>query len=673
MNLKKLFVAASMAILSLNVGAQIVTEADVKRAEDLCAQMTLEEKIDYIGGFDGFYIRGIDRLGIPKIRMADGPQGVRNNTKSTFYPCGIGVAATWNRNLANLMGQGMGQDARARGVHMILGPGVNIYRSPLCGRNFEYMGEDPYLAGETSSQYIMGLQSQGVMACIKHFAGNNSEWARHSTSSDIDDRTLHEIYLPTFEKAATKAGVGAIMCSYNLLNSVHSSESQYLGNVLRNEWGFDRIFVSDWTSAYSTLNVTVSELDLEMPEAAVMSREKLMPLIENGVIDPRFIDRKVVHILQTLSAFGLLDNAFEGVGQPEPNEFSDSVALAIARESLVLLKNEGGLLPMAKGKFVVCGPNADVIVNGGGSGAVTPIESTTVLAGMRQMGKKVKVETDEEAIASADAVVVCLGFSDATEMEQRDRTFELPEGQEEYLESVLDRNSNVIVVINGGGAPDMSRWIDRVKAVIMAWYPGQRGGLAVAEAITGRISPSGKLPISVTRSLEDLPSTPNYHENVDRVRPVIYNPYSRIAYNEGIFVGYRGIDKAGTSPLFEFGFGLSYSAFEYSDLSITGAGEGKFAVTFKVKNIGKMDASEVAQVYVGDPECSLVRPIKELKGYEKIFLKAGESKTVTVTLDDESFRFYDAWERRFKIEPGRFIVSVGASSRDIRLVGELQY
>lgn len=790
------------------------------RAESLLSKMTLEEKIDYIGGYASFYIRGLDRLGIPEIRMADGPQGVRNNTKSTLFPCGMAAAATWDRDLIYRMGEALGQDSRARGVHILLGPGVNMYKMPLCGRNFEYFGEDPYLAGETAAAYISGLQKQGVMACVKHFAVNNLEWGRHVVSADVDERTLNELYFPAFEKAVRKAGVGAVMDSYNLVNSVHSTENAYLNRtVLRDRWGFEGILMSDWTATYSVIGALYGGLDLEMPNGIMMNKSNILPLIKNGIVEETVIDEKVRHILQTLIAFGFFDREQLDNSIPEINPLSDSVALEVARGAIVLLKNQDGFLPVKKGRIVICGPRADEIVTGGGSGMVYPVRTCSVAQGMASLGKgispklldavmdsalddfyadaeltvkgatveyfsgkdlsgeplyrgtvpavdfdfdtsspvegtvpadgfsarytfwcrpvndsgyfmslgaddgyrliidgvnlledwsnhsfrkescfvnleagclhKIQIEyydnasdarveflyagmldskEDISAVKNADAVVVCLGFDSSSEKENADRSFSLPEGQVEYLEKVLEYNENVVVVLNAGGGVEMAPWIENVKAVLMAWYPGQAGGLAVSEIIAGRISPSGKLPISIEKKLEDNPSYGSYFENTSRVRS--YNPYRRVAYNEGIFTGYRGYDRNDVEPLFEFGYGLSYSDFRYSGLVLEQTDEG-VEVSFELTNTGKYDAAEIVQIYVGDRESSVLRPEKELKGYDKVFLKAGETARVKVLLGQESFRYYDIDSHDFIVEPGVFDISVGSSSSDIRLSGSI--
>ena len=822
--MKKYIICLFAIVVALPLSAHYkVTQEHKDRAAAIVKQMTLEEKIDYIGGYESWYVRPIDRLGLPAVRMADGPQGVRNNTRSTLYPSGVAAAATWDTELIEQMGVSLGKDSRARGVHILLGPGANIYRSPLCGRNFEYFGEDPFLAGEIATAYIKGVQSMGVMACIKHFAGNNQEWARHSVSSDIDERTLNEIYFPAFEKAVKEGNVATIMTSYNLLNGVHASEDKYLNqDVLRGQWGFDGFVMSDWTSCYSPVNVARWGVDLEMPFAKCQKPELIKKLVEQGVIDERALDQKCQNIIQTIFAFEFDKREQLDKSLPENNPECDAVAHKISQGAIVMLKNDNNFLPIKKGKVVVCGPNADKIVTGGGSGFVTPLISFSVADAMTTIDKKIKStfvsmadcqkptpgvvyadkemtkkgiaaeyytnaelqgkpfqsfitdkvgiddnkfgahndmvnvstrhtfyykpEKDEvyhfsvctndgyrcflndkpimknrwhkssgqegymllemkagetykfelqhqnlagsiyadmvfestaleasknaDVIKAAECVVVCLGHSNRTEKENYDRTFDLPRGQVEYLQSILKLNKNVVVVLNGGGAIEMAPWINDVKAVLMAWYPGQQGGLAISEIITGKISPSGKLPISIEAKIEDNPCSASYHENVDRIRSKDINPHSRVEYREGIFMGYRGYEKSGVKPLFPFGFGLSYTTFAYSNLDIKAEGKD-FVVSFDIKNTGKVAAAEVAQVYVGDDKCSLVRPAKELKGFDKVYLKAGETKRVSVRLDDEAFRFFDPIDRKFKVEAGDFTIKVGSSSADIHLTGKL--
>ena len=814
MIVRKIFSLLSLVLSCAAMGQTITPEIE-KRAVELVAQMTLEEKLAYIGGYNGFFIRPIPRLGIPEIRMADGPQGVRNDTHSTMYPCGIAAAATWNRELARTYGHSLGQDARARGVHIMLGPGVNIYRSPLCGRNYEYYGEDPFLTSETAVAYIEGMQAAGVMATIKHFCGNNQEWNRHNVSSDIDERTLHEIYLPAFRKAVQKARVGAVMSSYNPVNSIHTTESRELIiGVLREKWNFKGIYMSDWTATYSTVGAANNGLDLEMSWGQFMNPDKLRTALATGTVTEETIDEKCRHIVQTLIAFGFFDREQRDWSIPEKNPVSSETALAVAREAVVLLKNDGDMLPFSRKirNVVVMGPNATNIPTGGGSGFVMPFETVSVAEGIRNADKRIRMKVlapelsvdltargcfftpdgkpglrgeffanpklegnavgtvdataidffwqnapmegvpatqfsarwtgtfipsvtgqavfqisgddgyrlyidDREIIAdwydhfitmkrasvdveagksykvrleyynawdsgtlrmcsachspilpqqeieSADAVIYCAGFDSSTEGENCDRPFSLPQQQLKEIAEAAMLNPNLIVVGNAGGGVDFTPIVDKARAVLMAWYPGQEGGRAIAEILTGRINPSGRLPITVERRAEDNPTFDSYRANVAQV----YNSPLRVSYDEGVFVGYRGYDRAGTEPMYPFGYGLSYTTFDYANLKMERLDDGNVVVSFEVTNTGRFAGSEVAQLYVGDEVASVPRPEKELKGYEKVRLEPGETKSVEIRLSPDAFAFYDMNRHDFVVEPGDFTISVGASSRDIRL------
>ncbi len=803
--MKRLLLIASL-LSSMMVDAQTIplkiTETHKQQAKEIVAKMTLDEKIDFVGGINAFDIRAIDRLGIPLVRTADGPQGVRNNTVSTQYTCGLAATATWNRNLINQFGVGMGRDCKARGVAMILGPGVNIYRSPLCGRNFEYFGEDPYLASETAVQYILGVQSQGVAATIKHYAANNQEYDRHHVSTDVDERTLHEIYLPTFRKAVQEAGTAAVMASYNPINGVHASENQYMNiEVLRNLWGFDGILMSDWDSSYSGFGLATGGLDLEMPHAKRMNRDTLMPLLNNGVIHESDIDIKCRHIIQTCLAMGFYDRQMVDKSIALNNPASAATALDLAREAIVMLKNDSfdnrPTLPIKKGNILVVGPFADSIPMGGGSGEVTPFYKVTTYKGLCDIlgTKKVKAFTDRDLYANvaidytvdyflgkemkgtpvvsrhessidwngkpcselpdnnfsarhtgkmtpnrsgtlrityggddgyrlyidgeliaenwtnhsyeeyktsyevvagrtyeivyeyfqdggnakakieagfyddsnlnkaldwAEHIVFCAGFDMAIEGEGRDRPFELPKEQIDLFHKFADKGKDMTMIIHSGGGVDFSSWSDKADAILMAWYPGQCGGQAIAEILTGKTIPSGKLPITMERRLEDNPTWASYYPDRNAV-------HQRVQYSEGIFMGYRGYDRSGIVPLYPFGYGLSYSTFEYSDIKASVTGKNTVKVEFTIKNTGKYDALETAQVYVHDVESSVLRPAKELKGYEKVFLKKGESRQVSITLDDEAFAFWDIHSDRFVVEPGTFRIFVGGSSADLPL------
>lgn len=648
-----------------------------RRAMALVSEMTLEEKMSLVAGqVDGFHTAAIDRLGIPSIRMADGPQGVRNNTRSTFYPCGMSLAATWNPDIAGEMGKGLALDAKARGVGIMLGPGVNIYRSAHCGRNFEYYGEDPVLASAIACGYISGMQENGVIATIKHFAANNQEYKRHAVNSVVDERTLNELYFPVFRDAVQKAGVGAVMTSYNPLNGVHSAENGWLiKDVLREGWGFDGMVMSDWTSTYTTLGCVESGLDLEMPKGYWLDCGKVKELLDNGVIQESQIDAKCVNILKTFIRFGLLDRPAADAGLPEDNPECHRIAYDVAVEGPVLLKNTG-ILPLSRkclGNLAVMGPNADIIPFGGGSGEVTPIEgrSSTLLSGLTDAAGKRNVMHigltsdmgfDEEAVRKASAVIISAGFTKTTEREGADRTFNLPAGQDGMIRKAASLNDNVVVIINSGGEVAMP-WIDEVEAVVMAWYPGQAGGQAMADILTGKVSPSGRLPFTIWGSEEANPSWPYYSMRENTIIPQKRDRFLHTVYYEGIFSGYRGADRVDAGPLYPFGYGLTYSDFSYSSLSVTSSGDG-YDVTFELRNTGDCRASEVAQVYVSECEPEVPRPARELKGFAKVTLAPGETKTVTIRLDSSAFSHYDIGSGSFAVTPGDFMITVAADAAD---------
>lgn len=662
---------------TLTAGPKI-TQAHKDRAAALVAQMTIEEKIELISGkTDGFRTYAIPRLGIPSLRMADGPQGVRNingaNIQSTFYPCGVSAAASWNRDAVREMGAGIGCAAKAHGVQIMLGPGVNLYRSALCGRNFEYFGEDPYLTGETALSYITGMQEQGVMATIKHFALNNQEYDRHGTSSNADERTINELYFPAFRKAVEQADVSAVMTSYNLINGVHAAENPWLVKENLRAWGFEGIVMSDWTSTYSTIGFMKGGVDFEMPRNYVSNQAAVKALLENGVVTEADLDEKCRHILQTFAAYGFLDVSLEANPGAEDRAVSRQRAYEVALEGPVLLKNEDGILPLKPGKktIAVLGQNANVIACGGGSGWVNPEDGkgVTLADGLLHMGKGYKVELlgspVPEVLEKAGAVVVCLGFDRYTETEASDRKFKLPGGQDELVESVLKYNRNVIVVVNSGGEFDLSRWGDRVKAIILDWYPGQEGGNALAAIVSGKVSPSGRLPFTFWGALDKNPAQKWYdaaplHPGKGR------DQYHYTTYGEGIFLGYRGVEHFGVAPLYPFGFGLSYGSFEYSDASVVKAGDG-YDVSFTVKNVGQADAKEVVQVYVAPVNPPVMRPARELKGYDKKFIAKGTSQRFSIHLGSDAFSYYDEGSHAWKHAPHAYRIQIGASSADIRL------
>lgn len=655
-DMKKSLILALLVLGALSLKAQAVIGPEhQERAAALVQQMTLDEKISLIAGYqDGFHTAPVERLGIPEIRMADGPQGVRNNTKSTLFACGVAAAASWNPSLVREMGVALGQDSRARGVHILLGPGVNICRSPLCGRNFEYFGEDPFLAAETAVAYIEGVQSQGVMATVKHFALNNQEYNRHHVNSVADERTINEIYFPAFRAAVERAHVGSVMTSYNPVNGVHSAENAYLiGQTLRGKWNFQGFTMSDWTSTYTPLLMVQDGVDLEMPRAFCYTAETLKPLLGRGVITEKQIDDKVCRILQTYIAFGFLDRPQLDSSIPEDNPYSREVAYRLACESIVLLKNDG-ILPLKKNRRIaLSGPGAEVIPCGGGSGAVDPLYTVSLKEGLQLLGARFSEKADVE--------IVALGFDKTTEKENHDRTFALPEGQETFVEEALARGRKVILIVNAGGAVDLSLIEGRVSAILWAWYPGQEGGKALAEILYGKVNPSGRLPVSFPRALEDNPAQPYYAPS---------EPYNKrghtvvpTTYAEGIFTGYRGYGE--TAPLYPFGFGLGYTDFSYSELTVTPAGDG-FDVRLEVRNSGNRDGSETVQIYVHEENPCVPRPVRELKGFCKVSIPKGQARTVTVHLPREAFAYYDSDSHGWVVNPGAFTIEAGASAADIR-------
>lgn len=674
--------------LSVSIGATaaspygVISKEDHNRAVSLVSQMTLEEKCTLISGqVNGFQTYRIERLGIPAVKMADGPQGVRNDTRSTYYPCGMSVAASFNREVAGGVGSGIGCDARARGVGFMLCPGVNIYRSASCGRNFEYFGEDPYLAAETASSLISGIQSQGVISTIKHFAINNQEYDRHGVSSNIDERTANEIYFAAFRAAVEKAHVGAVMTSYNPVNGVHAAESSWLIKDNLRAWGHEGIVMSDWTSTYSTIGCVEGGLDLEMPRGRVMNYKLIKPLIDNGVIDEKAIDEKCIHILQTIIAFGFLDRPALDSSIPEDYEFSREKAMAAALEGPVMLLNEGALPIKAarRNDIVVLGPNADIVAFGGGSGEIAPIEgrSVSLLAAMQELGSGYRVRTmdwkniDAASLSKATAVIFAGGYDKRSEAENIDKNYTLPLNQNEKIKEIAAANPNVTVIINSGGEFDITPWKDDVKAIILAWYGGQAGGRALASIISGKTSPSGRLPFTFWGTLEKNPAFPFYGINQDKQTD--YKPhqeryarYPFTQYNEGIFIGYRAEDKFGVKPMFPFGYGLTYSQFEYSDMDVVPV-DGGFDVKFTVTNTGKVTASEVAQVYVAPIDPKVLRPTRELKGYDKVTVAPGKSAAVSIHLPMSAFAYYSKAIHGWKTDNGSYGIQVGKNADEIVL------
>jgi beta-glucosidase len=807
--------------------------------ELLILQLTLEEKISLLAGADMWHTNPIERLGIPVLKVTDGPNGARGTEEtmgstSVCFPSSIALAATWNTNLVRRIGQALGDETRAKGAHLLLGPTVNMHRIPLSGRNFEFYSEDPYLAGRMATAYIQGLQSCGVGACIKHFVCNESEFERQTISSVVNERTLREIYLKPFEMALRDARPWALMPAYNKLNGIYASENAYLlKDILKGEWQFDGLVISDWFGTYGP-GIVGNGLDLEMPGPARWMGEAALEAVRSGQVSEVVIDDSVRRLLRTLQRAGVFE-------QPElqPEQAIDlpehrQLVREAAAEAIVLLKNAANILPLAADRITsiaVIGANAQQpAINGGGSAAVTPHYAIKPIDAItRRAGETIKVEfelgcplhkmmplldkgkltaddgrsgfavdlfenlelvgepadhlfldrmsidftnrllskvnrqrfsarlsanftpdktgsytfglegsghhrllvngvelidcwtdrpaftpawtraektatidltagevyrltveygsetiapwrrlragclpplaptllTDAVALAArSDVALVFAGTTNEWESEGSDRpNLELPCAQNELIEQVSAVNSNTIVVLNTG-APIAMPWLDKVAAVLEGWFAGQEAGNAITAVLFGDVNPSGKLPQTFPRRLQDTPAYTNYPgEN------------GEVYYGEGLFIGYRHYDKKDITPLFPFGYGLSYTTFAYSQLAFNAARystDDEIQVSLSVQNTGNCAGQEVVQLYVHDVQSSLIRPDKELKAFEKVSLQPGEMKTVTFTLDREALSFYDPSQRQWLAEPGEFEVLIGSSARDIRLSGRIE-
>jgi beta-glucosidase len=624
------------------------------------------------------------------------------------------MAATWDPELVQQQGKVIAQEVKALGRDMILGPTVNIARQPLWGRNFEGYGEDPYLAARLVVGYVKGVQSEKVIATVKHFAANNQEFERHRIDEKIDERTLQEIYFPAFRAAVQEGGVWAVMSAYNKVNGLWCAENPYLlHDVLQKQWGFQGFVISDWGSTYSTAGTVNAGMDLEMPGgepmkawfarpatqadgngAGWLTPEKVLPAVAAGQTGAAQVDDNVSRMLRVMFKSGLFDAPHPGGGAVD-TPAQREVARTAATESIVLLKNSGDVLPLTTAKvhsLAVIGPNASVArTGGGGSSLVRPNYAISPLDGIRERaGNRVQVSyvlgvsipgedaskdspaaqaqlrnEAAAAAAKADAAVVVVGLAPSLEAESFDRkALGLPAGQDELIQAVARANKNTIVVINAGSPVSMGNWIDQVPGILLMWYGGQEGGHAIASVLFGDFTPSGKLPVTFPQKLEDTPAYGHYPgENL------------HTEYAEGIYVGYRHYDRDNIAPLFPFGFGLSYTKFDYSDLKITPdkVTSGRpVQVSLQVRNSGARAGAEVVELYLHDLQASVDRPPQELKGFRRVMLTAGQAQTVSFTIDQRAMSFYSMAKKSWVAEPGGFEVLVGASSRDIRLKGNFE-
>jgi beta-glucosidase len=672
-----------------------------RKISHIFGEMTLNEKIDLISGKQEFGISANPRLGLQGLWCSDATAGVHNHGRCTAFSSPIAMAASWNRELIQKVGDTIGKECRAKGVSILLAPGINIYRVPTNGRNFEYLGEDPFLASELVVPYIQGVQNQGIITTVKHFVCNNSDYNRHRSNSIVDERTLHEIYFPAFKAAIQRGDSKGIMCAYNLLNGVHCSESKYLlTDVLRKKWGFTGFVISDWNSLYSTEGPLMAGLDLEMPKTKYYSQRKIESLIEKGKISLEMINKRVVNLLRTFIKAGVYGKPVSGK-YLEYGRKHDIIAKELAQECPVLLKNDNTILPLdlnKKQKIVLLGKNSNKTpTGGGGSSSVITYGTHSIFESIKAIiGNMTELihlpirmnrinRSDAEVIKSADHVILAVGLSKLHDGEFWDRDWEMPYKQNHLIEKVANLNPSTIVVFNAGGGIETESWIHKVPAVLHSFYLGQNAGDVIAEILFGKINPSGKLPFTMAKNWIDFSSVNNYVKHQSKLTLKLMFPGTRpkhrwksfpINYEEGIMVGYRHFDTNNIEPQFPFGFGLSYTSFKYSNLRISSTELSKdesLDVLVDITNSGKREGKEIIQLYIKDLECSLIRPDKELKGFEKIFLKPGETKTVKFSINPTHLAFYDDEIHDWRIEPGIFEVLIGKSSRDVELTGKFNY
>ncbi len=663
------------------------------RARKLLEAMELDEKLSFVSGIDEFCIPGVPRLGLPPVWTSDTTSGIRGlSVPVTDLPANIAMAATWNPSLIADAAAMVGSECRATGIGVLLAPGVNIARIPVCGRNFEYLGEDPFLAGEIAAAYVRGVQSEGVIATVKHFACNNSEYDRHKTDSVVDERTLREIYLPAFRRAVEAGSLG-VMTSYNQINGQYGSENEYLiEDILRGEWGFDGMVVSDWDSLYSTEGPAKHGVDLEMPRGRWMGSERLKAALEAGTVTVADIDRKVLHILTAYDRAGLFDRPPVDAGASLATRDHRLIADAVADEAIVLLKNESSMLPLSPRsmrRIVVIGRNSKVPpTGGGGSSYIKPTAPVPSLAqALRDLLPDCDVSVLEDgwmrsrrgrhAVAAADAVCFETGYDRAYESEAYDRIWKLPEGEARKIRTAGKLNRNVVVILHGGGDMETSSWIDAPKAVLHAFYLGTSSSQAIAKVLTGEVNPSGRLPFTMALDYDDYRSAAYYPKRWDRisVRRIHTgqgDPGKRsvwpIRYGEALLVGYRNFDSERLDVRFPFGHGLSYTTFEYASPVLEDPkGDELVRLSCTISNVGAAAGAETAQLYVHEAEPAVFRPEQELKAFRKIFLAPGETERIEFSLRKDAFSRFDADAMRWKMKPGIFELRVGSSSRDIRL------
>lgn len=692
-----------------------------KRIEKLIKKMTLEEKVGLLHGNSKFYVAGVERLGIPEWSLSDGPHGVRaeinrhdwayagwTNDSASYFPTGTAFAAAWNPELAYRRGEVLGEEARWRKKDVLLGPGVNIIRSPLCGRNFEYMSEDPYMNSVLAVAYIKGLQSRDVACSVKHFAVNNQETNRTTVDVECSERALREIYLPAFKAAVQEGGALTVMAAYNKFRGEFCAENNYLvRKILRNEWGFDGVYVTDWGAAHSTVPSMEAGLDLEMGTLIDKYEDwyyanPLIEAVKSGKIPMSLVDEKVGDVLRVMIKTNVLDPKKRfGPGSMNTKEHQQATYDAAA-EAIVLLKNQNNLLPLdfsSIKSLAVIGDNATrKHSNGGLSSEIKAVYEVTPLEALRaKWGDKVDIrfaqgyeklstfvegsnngqssgtfssktqesdallkEAVEVARTSDVALLVC-GLNHDYDTESFDRlNMDFPYGQVELIQEVVKANPRTIVVMIAGSPLNMAAVDICSPAIVWAWFNGMEGGNALVDVLSGKVNPSGKMPFTTPVSLDQSPA---------HALGNFPGRDLKVNYEEDILVGYRWFDTKGLPVVYPFGYGLSYTTFDYSNLNTdkeTYDQADTIQATFTLTNTGDREGAEVAQLYVSDPVCSVMRPVKELKGFKKVFLKPGESRRITLDIPVSSLAFYSEAQSQFVVEPGEFILQLGASASDIK-------
>jgi beta-glucosidase len=657
--------------------------------------MTLEEKINYLGG-TGF-IEGekigetqpLQHLGIPSVKMTDATSGSKLTKDHILFPAFICLASTFNPELSASYGQAVAEQAKADGFRVLLGPGVNMYRVPHCGRNFEYLGEDPYLACKMLVPYIKSVQNSGVIATVKHFVANNSEHYRKNSNSCVKERTLHEIYFPAFKAAIQDAGVKAVMTSYNMLNGEWAGQNKHLiTDILRNEWGFDGMVMTDWWSIYDTEKAITSGLDLEMPSASILGYKRIKALLDNEIISESWIDQRLINILKPLCETGLLDQEHQDTSLRNNWSNHAHIAVETARQGIVLLKNQDNILPIkseSTKRVALIGENAVITTaSGGGAGGFDPGDKlVTYLDAIKKIASNNAIEVSYYEIPDLEIKNVDIAFVFLTMVEHEfmDRPFTLSDEQYELIRHTTSLNSKTVVVLSVGSGLEIASWINEVKGLLFAWYPGTYGAQALAEIIFGKINPAGKLPFTIEHTENETHYYGNYlPENTDLQRE--FQGWNRgapnfdIHYREGIFTGYRWYDIKKIKPLFPFGFGLSYTTFKLDRLVLSSeviTGDETLTICLDVTNTGNIDGAETVQLYIQDIESSENRPQKELKGFKRISLKASETKQIEMTIDKKDLSFWSEVTRNWHIENGSFNVLIGTSAADIVLRASFVY